>query len=263
MERRCTWCQRSPPCSLQREPGADGRRAAPCRGGVAREGGLRDQPSPEETAIVRTDAVAGPLPAGTRRSGCPRTGVHRCVPPARLGCRAATISTWKRDPGFRELLDADVRSTVEQLWRPILLKTAQLALQGSVQHMKFIAPFMTGRPPPLLARGNRPPTCTSNTGTPVRYPCLPNARGPEDPAPARSISSGQGTGSSSRRSTTGAGVSCCWPRSPKLTPFTSTIFRHTFSVAPLMKGVPVETVIALLAFVQSRQNALETAVKNA
>lgn len=52
-------------------------------------------------------------------------------------------------------------------------------------------------------------------------------------------------------------------------------FRHTFSVALLTKGVPVETVAALLgntpaivvkhyaAFVQSRQKALEAAVKNA
>jgi hypothetical protein len=58
---------------------------------------------------------------------------------ATLACRAATISTWRRDPAFLEWLDADARAAVEHLWQPILLRAAQLALQGSVEHMRFLA----------------------------------------------------------------------------------------------------------------------------
>ena len=64
---------------------------------------------------------------------------------AQGGCRAATISTWKRDPTFRGWLDADARAAVEHLWRPILLRAAQLALDGSVERMKILAPFMASQ----------------------------------------------------------------------------------------------------------------------
>jgi hypothetical protein len=64
---------------------------------------------------------------------------------AHIGCRAATVSTWKRDAAFRDWLDADAREAVAHLWHPILLRAAQLAAEGSVEHMKFIAPFMADR----------------------------------------------------------------------------------------------------------------------
>jgi hypothetical protein len=61
-----------------------------------------------------------------------------------LPCRNATISGWRRNPEFLAWLDAEARAAVEHLWRPILPRAAQLALQGSVEHMEFLAPFMTG-----------------------------------------------------------------------------------------------------------------------
>jgi hypothetical protein len=86
---------------------------------------------------------------------------------ARLKCRAATISDWRRDPSFLEWIDTDARAAVEHLWGPVLLKAAYLALEGSVEHMRFLARFMNdGRsarvlsPVQVLVEVPRPPVNT-------------------------------------------------------------------------------------------------------
>lgn len=79
-----------------------------------------------------------------------------------LRCRNATISGWRRNPAFLAWLDADARAWVEHLWRPILLKAAHLALQGSIEHMKFLAQFLG----PVKATGPGAPQVQVIIGVP-------------------------------------------------------------------------------------------------
>jgi hypothetical protein len=55
-----------------------------------------------------------------------------------LGCRHATISNWKQDVEFLEWLDADAREVVRHYCAPILLRTAERALNGSIAHAKLL-----------------------------------------------------------------------------------------------------------------------------
>jgi hypothetical protein len=63
-----------------------------------------------------------------------------------LGCRQATISNWKQDAEFLEWLDSDAREALQQYCAPVLLRTAQRALDGSIAHAKLLFRVLDSSP---------------------------------------------------------------------------------------------------------------------
>ncbi len=63
-----------------------------------------------------------------------------------LGCRHATISNWKQDPEFLAWVDADAREAVRHYCAPILLRTAERALTGSIAHAKLLFRVLDSSP---------------------------------------------------------------------------------------------------------------------
>jgi len=63
-----------------------------------------------------------------------------------LGCRHATISNWKQDAEFLDWLDADAREALRQYCAPVLLRTAQRALDGSIAHAKLLFRVLDSSP---------------------------------------------------------------------------------------------------------------------
>jgi hypothetical protein len=56
-----------------------------------------------------------------------------------IPCAPRSIYEWLHNPAFVAWFNSQVEDATEHLWRPILHKTSQLALQGSVEHAKLIA----------------------------------------------------------------------------------------------------------------------------
>jgi len=82
-----------------------------------------------------------------------------------LNCRAATISTWKRNPDFVSWLAAEERRVLDHLWGVILLRAAQLALQGSVEHLRLLAQTRGE-----LTKGGQPPVARAEVSVVVEVP---------------------------------------------------------------------------------------------
>lgn len=50
-----------------------------------------------------------------------------------------TITYWLKQDEFMAWFNAQIERETDHLWRPLLLKTAQLGMQGSVEHTKLLA----------------------------------------------------------------------------------------------------------------------------
>lgn len=50
-----------------------------------------------------------------------------------------TVSHWLAQDQFMTWFNAELERETDHLWRPLLLKTANLAMQGSVEHAKLLA----------------------------------------------------------------------------------------------------------------------------
>ena len=56
-----------------------------------------------------------------------------------IGVPRRTIYNWLESPDFLSWFDHEVERNVEALWRPVLHRVAELALQGSIEHAKLLA----------------------------------------------------------------------------------------------------------------------------
>lgn len=56
-----------------------------------------------------------------------------------IGVDRGTVYAWLDKPDFMAWFNAEMDKRTEHLWRPILNKTTQLALQGSAEHTKLLA----------------------------------------------------------------------------------------------------------------------------
>jgi hypothetical protein len=63
-----------------------------------------------------------------------------------LGCRHATISNWKQNAAFLDWLDAEAREALRQHCAPVLLRTAQRALDGSIAHARLLFRVLDSSP---------------------------------------------------------------------------------------------------------------------
>jgi hypothetical protein len=98
----------------------------------------RRRSSPQPCRLRYRDARAAALAAGR-----PFTDTRLAQ---QLGCRHATISNWKQDAQFLEWLDTDAREAVRHYCAPVLLRTAQSALNGSIAHAKLLFQVLDSSP---------------------------------------------------------------------------------------------------------------------
>jgi hypothetical protein len=73
-----------------------------------------------------------------------------------LDCRRQTISEWRRNPAFLAWVATELRAQVGARWSMVLATAFRFALEGSIEHMKFLKTVFEPDdvpPPPAIGAG--------------------------------------------------------------------------------------------------------------
>lgn len=72
-----------------------------------------------------------------------------------VGCKRGTIGVWRKDPAFVEWVRVGLRGEVGSRWAMVLAVAFRCAMDGSIEHMRFLRDIFEPAELPAMASGDQ------------------------------------------------------------------------------------------------------------